>query len=54
MRKFRVVLPIEVDGRIYEFGAVIELDVETARLYSHALIMLDSQAEEEVNSGGNT
>jgi hypothetical protein len=49
MKKFRVVLPIEVDGRIYEFGAVVEMDLETARLYSHALIAV----EEEVASGGN-
>jgi hypothetical protein len=36
-KKFRVLLPIEIDGRIYEFGSTVELDLETALLYSHAL-----------------
>ena len=40
-RKFRVVLPVEIDGVIYELDAVVELDVEVAIKYSHALIALD-------------
>jgi hypothetical protein len=46
---FRVLLPIEIEGRIYEFGSVVELDLETAKLYSHALIA----CEQEVEDGGN-
>ena len=37
MKTFTVVLPIEVNGRIYQHGATVELDAETAALYSHAL-----------------
>jgi hypothetical protein len=48
-KKFRVLLPIEIDGRIYEFGSTVELDLETALLYSHALMA----CEEEVEDGGH-
>jgi hypothetical protein len=38
MKKFRVVLPMEIAGKVYEFGAVIELEPEVAKAYAHALI----------------
>jgi hypothetical protein len=50
MKKYRVVLPIEVGGRIYQFGETIDLDMETAAQYAHALIAV----EEEATDGGNS
>lgn len=38
---YRVTLPIEVDGDIHQFGAMVSLDLETAVQYSHALICVD-------------
>jgi hypothetical protein len=49
-KKFRVILPIDVDGTVYQHGATVELDVETAKLYSHALIALEKEGEQIVNS----
>jgi hypothetical protein len=49
MRKYRVVLPVEIGDRIYQFGEHVELDVETAAQYAHCLIAI----EEEAN-GGNS
>ena len=39
-KRYKVLLPIDVDGRIYQHGDVVELDLETAKIYSHALIAL--------------
>ena len=47
-QKYRVILPIEVDGRVYQFNEEIELDLGTAALYAHALIPL------EVEHGGDS
>jgi hypothetical protein len=47
-KKFRVVMPIEVGGVIYQHGSTVELDSETAALYSHALIALEG--DESANS----
>ena len=52
MKKFRVLLPIDVDGRIYEFDSVVELDLEQAKEYSHALIAIEA-CEGEATDGGN-
>jgi hypothetical protein len=48
-KKYTVVLPIDVDGRIYQHGSTVELDEATAKLYSHALI-----AQEETTSGSHS
>ena len=57
-QKFRVLLPIEIDGAQYPYGQVVELDLATAKLYSHALVHVASeeaavalmdQAKEESN-----
>ena len=48
MKTYRVTLPIEIDGVIHNFGEVVELDLEIAALYAHALI-----AEKETENGGN-
>lgn len=47
MRKYRVTLPVVIGGRTYQFGEVVELDIETAVQYAHALI-----AVEEEDDGG--
>ncbi|HWE50468.1 MAG TPA: hypothetical protein VG273_11785 [Bryobacteraceae bacterium] len=41
--KYRVTLPIDVNGIVYQHGAIVELDLETAKLYSHALIALEEK-----------
>jgi hypothetical protein len=45
--KYRVILPIDVDGTVYQHGHIVELDVETAKLYSHALIALEEKGDEQ-------
>ena len=42
-KTYRVVLPVDIDGRIYEYGSTIELDIETATLYSHALMAVEEE-----------
>jgi 5-enolpyruvylshikimate-3-phosphate synthase len=42
-RKYKVLLPIDVDGQIFEFGQIVELDMETASQYSHALIAVEEE-----------
>jgi len=44
-RKYGVVLPVDIDGRIYEFGSELELDDETAGEYSHALIAVEEEGK---------
>ncbi len=48
-RKFRVVLPVELGGVVYEFGRVVELELEETAGYEHALI-----AVEEESDGGDS
>lgn len=45
MKTFRVVLPIDIDGKLFQFGQTVELDVETAKAYSHALVRVDEEEE---------
>ncbi len=52
-KKFRVILPIDVDGIVYQHGAIVGLDVETAKLYSHALIALEEKEGEEIVNHSN-
>jgi hypothetical protein len=40
---YRVVLPVEIDGVVYNFGQVVELDLERAALYAHALITVEGE-----------
>lgn len=49
MKRYRVLLPIDVGGRIYQFGEEIELELDEAVKYSHALIAV---AEEDANHRG--
>ncbi len=46
MKRYKVLLPIEVNGRIYQHGEMVELEENAAKLYSHALI---AQTEEGAN-----
>jgi len=43
--KYKVLLPIEIEGRIYEFGSVVELDLDVAKEYSHALIACEQEED---------
>lgn len=52
-KAYTVVLPIEVAGIIYQHGATVELDDETAVLYAHALRAVTEEKEEKTN-GGNS
>jgi hypothetical protein len=47
--RYRVTLPIEVDGKFYNYDEVVELDVDAAALYAHALIAVEEKA-----NGGNS
>ncbi|MDE2097865.1 MAG: hypothetical protein KGL39_11500 [Patescibacteria group bacterium] len=35
---YRVILPIEIDGKKYEHGSVVSLDMKTAEEYAFALL----------------
>jgi hypothetical protein len=48
VKKYKVILPIEVNGIIYPFGSIVELDEKTAIDYSHALTeVADSKPTEK-------
>lgn len=49
---FRVILPVEIDGQIYNFGEVIQLDLEAAVGYSHALMSIAQEREDASESNG--
>jgi hypothetical protein len=51
MKRYRVLLPVEIGGTIYNFGDVVDLDLETAVQYAHALIAVET---EEENNGRNS
>jgi hypothetical protein len=53
MKKYRVSLPIDVNGTIYRSGATVELDAETAKAYGHALIALPEENETEGEKNAN-
>ncbi len=46
MKKFFVALNVEIDGVVYAHGSEIELDVEVAKEYSHALRAIEEKTEE--------
>jgi hypothetical protein len=60
VKRYRVLLAIEVDGRIYEFGETVELDAKTAWEYRHALMVACEDAGQEAcgtkeeDSGGDS
>lgn len=46
-KRYRVTLPIDVGGTIYQFGETVELNDETAAAYAHALIAAEAVKTEE-------
>ena len=44
-RKFKVILPFELDGEQMEYGSTVYLDKDTAAVFSHALIALDEEGK---------
>ena len=52
-KKFKVTLPIDIDGTLHLHGSIVELDEETAKLYNHALIAV-VEDEKEHAGGGNS
>ena len=47
MNKFRVVLAVEIDGQMYQYGSLIDLNTETAKLYAHALVRVQETEPEQ-------
>jgi hypothetical protein len=47
MRKYRVLLPIEVDGVRFEHGDVVQLEMQTAIDFAHALVAIEESEEEK-------
>ena len=43
MKRYRVTLPVEIDGVIHNFGEIVELELEVAALYAHALIAVEEE-----------
>ena len=41
MKRYRVTLPVEIDGVVYNFGEIVELELDVAALYAHALIAVE-------------
>jgi hypothetical protein len=42
-RRYRVTLPVEIAGRVRQFGEIVELTLKEALEYSHALIALGDE-----------
>jgi len=42
-RTYRVTLPIQINGRIFNFGETVELELDQALAYAHALIALETE-----------
>jgi hypothetical protein len=41
--KYRVILAIDVDGKRYEYGDVIELEMQVALDFAHALQLIEEE-----------
>ena len=55
MSKYRVLLPISVNGATYQYGQEVELDVATAKQYAHALVRVEEETVRlTVTEGGRT
>lgn len=52
MKPYKVLLAVEIEGRIYGHGSVVELDLETAARYAHALIAVEKGEENGGNNEG--
>lgn len=40
-RKYKVILPFEVDGREFKYGEIAEFDIDTAAVYATSLIAVE-------------
>jgi hypothetical protein len=40
--RYRVTLPVDIEGTIYQYGQTVDLDEATATAYSHALLSVDA------------
>jgi hypothetical protein len=49
-RQYRVILPVEIDGRVLAYGETVELETQTAVDYAHALIAVE-EGEEDGRNG---
>jgi hypothetical protein len=49
-RWYRVILPVEIDGRAFAYGETAELETETAVEFAHALIAVE-EGEENGRNG---
>jgi hypothetical protein len=63
VKSYLVLLPIEIDGKIYHRGEHIALELETAVLYGHALravvaegdaAEVKTEGQEESNASAHT
>jgi hypothetical protein len=43
VQRYRVILQVEIDGRLYQCGDIVELDIETAVEHAVALTRLEEQ-----------
>jgi len=41
MAEYRVLLPVDIAGKIYQYDAVVALDAATAKTYAHALVRVE-------------
>ena len=53
-KRYRILLPIEIGERIYTVGETVEMGMDEAVKYSHALIASEEKKEEETNDGGDS
>lgn len=42
MAEYRVLLPVDIEGKLYQYGETVELDAATAKAYAHALVSVDA------------
>ena len=46
-RTYRVILPVSLNGRIFSYGQTVDLELDQALLYSHALIAIETEQGEQ-------
>jgi hypothetical protein len=42
--RYRALLAVDIEGKVYQYGQPVELDAATAKAYSHALVSEDAAA----------
>lgn len=51
MAEYRVLLPVDIEGRTYQYGETVELDAATAKAYAHALVRVEAAATAKEMAG---